>query len=140
MALRMLERLATLDLSDDQRRVMAQQDLLLISVRHHLTRLLNTRAGSVLVDPDFGVPDMSSGPGNSVMVNADMMAQAMLAVVHRYEPRLHQQSLRIVLSNDDNVSIRLSLDGFLLDNGKQRPVSLKGVVSSDGTIEFDPVA
>lgn len=136
---RMLERLAMLDLSDDQRRVAAQQDRLLISVRHHLSCLLNTRAGSVPIDPDYGVPDLSVGPGAGELHNADAMAQALLAVIYRYEPRLLNPQLRIALSGGDNLSTRLTLTGDVLDSVGKRPVSLTGTIAGDGVIELDSI-
>jgi len=32
-----------------------------VSVRGHLWRLLNTRRGSVMIDPEYGVPDLALG-------------------------------------------------------------------------------
>lgn len=139
MAPRMLERLATLDFSDDQLRVWQQQDQILISIRSHLAALLNTRAGSVPIDPDYGVPDMSVGPGSSEFPNADLMAQALLAVVARYEHRLRQPRLQVVLSHADNISTRLILEGSIEDAGTIRAISLQATIGGDGVVEFDPI-
>lgn len=139
MGTRMLERLATLDLSDDQLRVWQQQDQAAISVRNHLMSLLNTRAGSVPIDPDYGVPDMSVGPGSSEFPNADSMAQALLAVVARYEHRLNQPKLQVVLSQGDNISTRLILEGVIEDAGTMRAISLQATIGGDGVVEFDPI-
>lgn len=139
MTSRMLERLATLDLSDDQIRVWHQQDQALMSIRNHLSSLLNTRAGSVPIDPEYGVPDMSVGPGSSEFPNADVMAQALLAVVARYEQRLNKPRLQIVLSHADNISTRLILDGEIEDGGSMRAISLQATIGGDGVVEFDPI-
>jgi len=137
---RMLERLAALDLSDDQLRLRSQQDNLLISIHGYVGRLFNTPVGSVQVDHEFGVPDLSAGPGNSEILNPDMMAQALLAAIHRYEPRLLEPKLQVVLSHADNVSTRLVLDATAMDDGVKRSIRLQGTIASDGTIELDPVA
>lgn len=139
MAARLLERLAMLDLSDDQRRGLQGQDLLLKSIRQHLLRLLNTRAGSVLIDLDYGVPDLSTGPGNTELPGAEVMAQALLAVIHRYEPRLDKPRLGIVLSHADNIASRMILDGWIGQGQERRPLHLEGTIGADGIVDMDPI-
>jgi type VI secretion system protein len=139
MAARLLERLAMLDLSDDQRRMLGVQDTLLVSVRTHLLGLLNTPAGSVRTDPDYGVPDLSTGPGNLDLPAVEVMAQALLAVIHRYEPRIVRPTLKVVLGHADNIAYRLVLEGQLGSDDERRPLRLEGTIGADGAIDLDPI-
>jgi type VI secretion system protein len=61
----------------------------LLSIKDHLTRLLNARQGSLAHMPDYGLPDIGliyQGLPYSVTDLAEALKRAIL----RYEPRLRQ--------------------------------------------------
>jgi type VI secretion system protein len=60
---RLLERIANWSEADAERTSQTQVDILVRSVNDHLSRLLNTRQGSVPIDPHFGVPDFTNLAG-----------------------------------------------------------------------------
>jgi type VI secretion system protein len=59
---RLLERIAAWE-GGGERTNKIQVDILITSGTEHLRRLLNTRQGSVQLDPKFGVPDFTNLAG-----------------------------------------------------------------------------
>ncbi len=138
-ALRLMDRLTDLDLTDDQLRIKQASDRLLISLQQHLGRLLNTRRGSVLVDEQYGVPDFSSGPGNSTLPNAETMGQVILEVIHHYEQRLKSPKVELLLNSADNLSIDVSISGKIKHKEEVRDIRLNGVILANGSFEFEAI-
>jgi len=137
--LRLMDRLADLDLSDDQLRIKQAADRVVISLQQHLQRLLNTTRGSVLVDENYGVPDFSSGPGNSTLPNAETMAQVILEVIHRYEHRLLEPKVEILLNTKDNLSISIRILGKIKQQQEVRDIRLNGVILANGSFQFEAI-
>lgn len=75
------------------------------SIVDHLTRLLNSRRGSVGHLPDYGLPDIS-GVYRNMPESVDELMQAMKETIEKYEPRL-KKPVRIVEQEPHT-------DGFIL--------------------------
>ena len=58
------------------------------SITEHLQRLLNTRQGSVPILPDYGIPDFTNLPGDTLTESAMEMRDIICRVLKQYEPRL----------------------------------------------------
>lgn len=63
------------------------------AVLTHLAALLNTRAGSSLLDPTYGLPDLTHH-AHATEIQADSLAQRIATCVRRHEPRLTQLAVR----------------------------------------------
>ncbi len=88
------------------------------SVMSNLTRLFNTRQGSIAHLPDYGLPDTSSVYHHAPYA-VDGLRQAVTEVVQKYEPRLRKiyvkhQSTEV--SDDMRVTLLISAQ---LDTGER---------------------
>jgi type VI secretion system protein len=87
-------------------RNMSSEQLLIQSVIDHLTRLLNTRRGSIHHLPDYGLPDIS-GVYRNMPESVQELEYAMQETIEEYEPRL-MKPIRIYKQQEEHA------DGFLL--------------------------
>src|SRR3546814_13704852 len=85
--LRLLERVAGLG-SGGQRSHITRAEILVDSILNHLRRILNTRQGSVPIDPSFGVPNFTNLAGSFATGPTGQMIEDMNRMIQRYEPRL----------------------------------------------------
>lgn len=105
------------------------------SIKGHLWRLLNTRQGSVLIDPAYGVPDLTLGARAH---NATDLHKILETVIKRYERRLEE--VRLTSLQDDGAGQTeccFLIQGLLNLNRKPLPVELKVSVLADGTCTFE---
>lgn len=104
------------------------------SILDHLQCLLNTRCGTVLIDEDYGIPDVFFTQGTSFKENTQTMMQLMTETIKKYEPRLSQVSIvakerqRALLEQHFILSATLTRDPEL-------SIELNVVISSDGKIK-----
>ncbi len=135
---RLIDRLSYLDLSDDQKRIQAQEDRILNSIHRHLTGLLNTTKGTVLIDENYGIADLSMGPGSSEVHTGDAIAQAILASIHHYEQRLLKPQVEVSLNNADNLSIRFVISAQIEQFEETRDITIKGAILANGGFVLEP--
>lgn len=130
---RLLERIAGLG-EGRARSHQTQVEVLIESIRAHLTRILNTRQGSVPIDPDFGVPDFTNLAGSSITGTTQEVAASITRMVARYEPRL--KSVRVLLAESESevLSLSFTLDGSIEVSDKTIPIRLATKVSASGRI------
>jgi type VI secretion system lysozyme-like protein len=135
MPKRFLERLMDLDLTDDQRRVQKINFKYpeLESVKRYLEKVLNTRRGSVLSDPQFGVPDFSSSPGDT-NPNSELIGKILIHAIVRYEPRLQDAEIEINIGQDEVIDCRIK--GKINENRRLTQVNLGASIQVDGTFQF----
>ncbi|MDR6739171.1 type VI secretion system protein [Herbaspirillum sp. 1173] len=133
---RLLERIANWSEADAERTSQTQVDILVRSVSDHLGRLLNTRQGSVQIDPHFGVPDFTNLAGGTGAGSVVEMEDEIRRMVLKYEPRL--KSPRVLLNRDttDVLSIRFSLEGVLEVDNREIPLQLSTTVGSNGKVNI----
>jgi len=136
---RLFDRLSYLDLSDDQKRVQVKRDRVLESIRHHLSGLFNTARGTVLIDAEYGLPDMSMGPGSNQVHGVDVMAQILLETINHYEKRLIKPQVKVTLNNADNSSIVFAILATIEQPNETREVTMTGAVIANGSFVFDPI-
>jgi type VI secretion system protein len=108
------------------------------SIVDHLNRLLNTRAGSVPVDPDYGMPDMSNIAGSFAVGTAESVSEAMLRQIARYEPRLRSPRMNVEEENRDVITLRFELAGQISSthdgDAVQQPFAMVIRVNSSGRV------
>lgn len=103
------------------------------SILQHLSRLLNTRQGSVSTLPDYGVPDLTNVPGDSIQEIRQNIEQILQKVVQKYEPRLAKVRMRMSQSERDVFALRFRIEAVLAEQ-ENVPVTFETVVSTDGHI------
>lgn len=133
---RLLERISNWSEGDALRTNQTQVEILVRSVSEHLKRLLNTRQGSVQIDPNFGVPDFTNLAGGTGKGSVKDMEEEIRRMVMRYEPRL--KSPRVTLNSEatDVLSIRFSLHGVLQVDDRDIPLQISTTVGSNGKIDI----
>lgn len=133
---RLLERISNWNDGDALRTNQTQVEILVRSVSEHLRRLLNTRQGSVQIDPNFGVPDFTNLAGGTGKGSVKDIEEEIRRMVMRYEPRL--KSPRVTLNSEatDVLSIRFSLHGILQVDERDIPLQISTTVGSNGKIDI----
>jgi|GEM_PF-2696409 len=136
-SLRLLDKLTAYDLSDEQRRQQQSTDVTLNSIHRYLTNLLNTNRGSVPIDPHFGVPNFSSGPGSAQALPTDKVAKIILEQITNYEHRLQDCKVEVGNNTADNLSMGISILASIVSNEKKRMINITGLLLADGSFTFD---
>lgn len=111
-------------------------EILVNSILDHLHRILNTRQGSVPVDPDFGVPDFTNLAGSFSTGTTDQIIQDMSRMIQRYEPRLHQPQINFATSQDEVLSLAFSISGTVRVDDRDIPIRLTSQVASNGKVSL----
>lgn len=99
------------------------------SVQDHVRRLLNGRAGVLPHLPDHGLPDLPALYAD-LPYSLDRVADAVRAVVQRFEPRLEQVQVRLQPQTSRQGVLALELSGRLPGG---EPVRLISVLRADGS-------
>lgn len=132
---RLLERISAWE-DGGQRTNQTQVDVLLKSVTDHLRRLLNTRQGSVQLDPLFGVPDFTNiagglNAGSTADIEADIKR-----MVLRYEPRIKAPKVTLRQDASDLLSIEFVLEGSIDVDDREIPLLLATTVGANGKVRI----
>lgn len=134
---RLLERIAYWGEDGGQQRShQTQVDILMQSVMAHLARLLNTRRGSVQLDPLFGVPDFTNLAGGTGVGSTRDIQEEIERMVSKYEPRI--KSPRVTLDQDQSnmQALRFILNGTIDADDREIPLSLSTTVGASGKISL----
>lgn len=78
------------------------------SIRTHLIRLLNSRCGSLTHLPDYGLPDVTE-IYQGLPYSIDALIDAIKNTIEKYEPRLHNISIKPKPLNDKDCVLQLEL-------------------------------
>ena len=134
---RLLERISNTG-EESARRGSSDQDVALNSIVAHLKRVLNTRQGSVPIDPDYGVPDyhslasrFSTDPTESITV----IENGVIDAVRKHEPRLENASVKMLDKKEYEISMTMEISADMLTENERVPVMIKVVITSEGRIE-----
>jgi len=135
---RLLERIASWEAGEESesRTNQTQVDVLVRSVMSHLTRLLNTRQGSVQIDPLFGVPDFTNLAGTTAMGSTREIEEEIRRMVLRYEPRIKSPRVTLNREETDVLSIRFSLEGALDVDDREIPLRISTTVGANGRVSI----
>ncbi len=113
------------------------------SVVRHLDRLLNTRAGSVPIDHDYGLPDMSNIAGSFALGTTESLSEAILRQIVRYEPRLKNPRITVEPEQREVITLRFELRGQLESERADAPDQTFVMilrVNSSGRVFVEPQA
>ncbi|BAN26554.1 putative uncharacterized protein [Caballeronia insecticola] len=132
----MLERIASWG-AQERRTNETQVDVLVHSVMSHLSRLLNTRQGSVQIDPLFGVPDFTNLAGTTAMGSTREIEEEIRRMVLRYEPRIKSPRVTLNREKTDVLAIRFALEGALEVDDREIPLRISTTVGANGRVSVD---
>lgn len=118
-----------------QRTNQQRADVLIHSVVDHLRRILNTRQGSVPLDPEFGVPDFTNLAGGLANGETRNIENQICMVVARYEPRIRNPRVVLMREASDLMSLHFQLEGLLQIDHEDIPLRLSTIVGSSGRIQ-----
>jgi type VI secretion system protein len=113
------------------------------SIMDHLTRLLNTRKGSVPIDPNYGLSDLSNIAGSFAVGTTEAICAEVAIQIEQYEPRLTQPKVMVDRSKNERevISLRFEVSARLTDNlGKASDESLLLTmkINSHGYVSLEP--
>ncbi|OYD21095.1 type VI secretion system baseplate subunit TssE [Oceanimonas baumannii] len=110
------------------------EDALAASISNHLAKLLSTRAGSVMTQPDYGLPDL-----NQIHLSVhDAMISTRAHIedtIRRYEPRLHHPSVRMEANPASPLKMRFHISGNVEVDGSRFPIAFDADLSGGGKIK-----
>ena len=110
------------------------------SVLNHLQRMLNTRQGSVPIAQDYGLPDLTNFPEESLQGTAKNIERALSQVLMKYEPRLAKVRIQFETKAGQNLILRFRLEAEMIDPrepGKSIPIAFETLVSPGGMISVE---
>ncbi|MCK4608440.1 MAG: type VI secretion system baseplate subunit TssE [Gammaproteobacteria bacterium] len=105
------------------------------SIRTHLNRLLNARAGSLVHLPDYGLPDVSS-IYQSLPYSVNDLVAAIKELIEKYEPRLQDVTITPKQKNSKECVLQLEISGVTKIAGVSAPLCFATYFVSDGTAEI----
>lgn len=107
---RLLERLSRQELPNlNDRRT--PEDLVKASIQRYLSRLLNVRRGSVPVDDEYGLSDMSNIAGSFAVGYVSDIQREILVQIDRYEKRLLNPTIQQVVEEREVITLKFILTG-----------------------------
>ena len=110
--------------------------VLLASIRDYVVRLLNSREGSTLTDPGFGMPDFThSGAGFSAD-DEPRLRQKIAEFIGRNEPRLSNVRVVFAPQEGNRTALTFSIEARLAgEAGDKAAVRLHSSVSQQGKVD-----
>ncbi len=138
-SLRLFERLTAENKDDNNRITEPGAEELVTSISLHLEKILNTRQGSVLINPGFGIPEFSNLPGNFISSGILDILEKIRITVKKFEPRLHNVKVYFLKKTKDDLTMRFSLYGTISHKKKQIPVNLLTTLDEDGRFDLTHV-
>ncbi len=84
---------------------------LLKSITDHLSRLLNTRQGSLQHLPDYGVPDIAQ-IYRGLPASFNQLRFTVLELIQKYEPRLERMKMTLLPFKPEELKIAFQLSGY----------------------------
>ncbi|MCW1245134.1 type VI secretion system baseplate subunit TssE [Pseudomonas sp. SAICEU22] len=117
----------------DIRAGMSREACAVASVAAHLSKMLSTRAGSVQVAPDYGLPDLND-MSLSLHDARHQACRAIQASIEAYEPRLSHVRVTAVSTYADPLRLSLRIDALLIMEGLKRPVNFSAGLDGSGQL------
>lgn len=133
---RLLERIRSYAKNPDKRGAV-DPNVVVKSIHKHAQHILNTRKGSVPIDPDYGVPDFTDIAGSYASDTVQEMQQNINELLLKYEPRLKDVRVEFEPQDNDILSLKFRIRGALDMDGSDIPVIFESVVQSDGKITVE---
>ncbi len=106
------------------------------SVVDHLGKMMNSRHGCALIQPDYGIPDL-----NEFLFDfpdtIGSMRRAIQNAIEQYEPRLRSVRVQYVENPDDPLEVRLEISAKLITDDRPVPISFSTKSGSISGFQID---
>ncbi|MBR3663726.1 MAG: type VI secretion system baseplate subunit TssE [Desulfovibrio sp.] len=116
--LRFLQRLRQMQ-RDPERRLAPSPEEVLNSVTDYVSKILNTRKGSTVIDEDFGIPDFTSAGLAFSQEDMPRVEAEIAAFIERCEPRLKNVEVHFTPDTGTPLQMVFSLTGELRFGGNE---------------------
>ena len=133
--MRFFERLRALE-ADPGRRGRQNSDAVLKSIIWNLGKILNTRKGTVLLDPDFGLPDYTNFGASFSEETIGVLRRSMEKLVRRYEPRIQQLRIQPHQVLPDELELAFDIVGVVSMEDGALPVNMKTYILCNGEVRI----
>lgn len=133
--LTLLERIQALEQKKERDADENPMEIEMRSIMSHLRKLLNTNKGSVQIDPEYGMPDMTVFSGAGLDETMKGIKNAIQTVVKKYEKRLAKVNINIEPDKTDVLTIHFSLEGVLTRHDNV-PVLFRSFVKPGGRVSI----
>ncbi len=134
---RLLERLA--NVSDEKsRRGASDVEVATNSVLTYVKRILNTRQGSVEIDPSFGVPDYSSMAARFSTENrgtVDEIETAIRDAILKWEPRIASARTKFMDKAEFDITLTIEIEVEMIMEQGIVPFVIKANISPSGRVD-----
>ena len=107
-------------------------DALGTSVANHLAKMLSTRAGSVPLHADYGLPDLND-LRLSLHDSLQRARQAIEGFIAAYEPRL--SGVKVLPLPREGTALAFALEGQLELDGQRRPIRFTASLDGSGQVK-----
>jgi type VI secretion system protein len=85
------------------------------SILSHVHNVLCTRNGTVLIDEDYGMPDVFFSQGIRFRESTSRMSNAIVSVIRKFEPRLKNVTIVQLSDKEDLLMQKFGVKGYLTD-------------------------
>jgi type VI secretion system protein len=103
------------------------------SVLSHVHNILCSRNGTVLIDDDYGMPDVFFSQGIRFRESTSRMSNAIVSVIRKFEPRLKNVTIVQLSDKDDLLMQKFGVKGYLADTSMQN-IEFIVAISSEAKI------
>ncbi len=135
----LMEKIINMDKNFQEKKEYDKIEQLISSVSRHLKLILNTRRGTVLIDPDYGMPDFSEMPVDLASSKTDLMKDGIKKVVEKYEERIIDVTITIEPKTDNNLSMHFGLSGTIIHEDVKIPISLMTTIGPDNKFDLTSI-
>lgn len=119
------------------------EDIVKISIQGYLSRLLNVRRGSVPVDLEYGLPDMSNIAGSFAVGYVSEIQRDILLQIDLYEKRLLRPTIQQVVEEREIITLKFILTGQLdvgtIPGTLMKEFSMFLRINAAGQVSLEPV-
>ncbi len=105
------------------------------SILNHLKKMLNTRQGHTLIQPEYGMPDITEFV-HTLPGTVDGVRGAIRNSIEKFEPRLRNVDVAYVPSDRDTLSLRFEITAELVTEKEDASVWFETAVSPSGHIDI----
>ncbi len=103
------------------------------SVSADLELLLNTRRGTVLIDPEMGLPDLTRFINGYSQPDIDDLRHDIQQLVRRFEPRLASIDVSYVGDQGRTRQLAFSLNAQLVMDKQRQPFTVRIAMNENGS-------
>jgi type VI secretion system lysozyme-like protein len=133
--LRLFERISAAARQSASAPTMREGDAVLRSIRNYVAKLLNSREGGTLLDPDFGMPDFTHAGIGFSSEDQPMLRQRIADFISRNEPRLTNVRVIFASSEETRAVLSFSILAQLRGEGETGLVCLYSDVDPRGKVD-----